>query len=301
MANSKKELVTIEAKVNAPIEKVWDVWTGPEHIIKWNAPSEDWHTTSAENDLRIGGRFNSRMEAKDGSFGFDFSGVYNEVDEHERIVYTLDDGRKVWTTFTKIDGGTELISTFEAENENPIEMQKAGWQSILNSFKNYSETPRNWVKLKFDVNINAPIETVYSKMISKDSYSQWTAEFNPTSSFKGSWDKGSKILFVGCDAEGNEEGMVSRIKENIPNKFISIKFTVKMESQSLHIIPSVKYPFTTFIPKTFNIHGLSQFYNSTVITISGNYPIVADSKIKWKTSTFSTLNIFQIKNYFIVN
>lgn len=223
MANSKKELVTIEAKVNAPIEKVWDVWTGPEHIIKWNAPSEDWHTTSAENDLRIGGRFNSRMEAKDGSFGFDFSGVYNEVDEHERIVYTLDDGRKVWTTFTKIEGGTEVISTFEAENENPIEMQKTGWQSILDTFKKYVETPRNWVKLKFDVNINAPIDTVYSSMISKDTYSQWTAEFNPSSSFKGSWDKGSKILFVGCDAEGNEEGMVSRIKENIPNKFISIE------------------------------------------------------------------------------
>ncbi|PKL79724.1 MAG: polyketide cyclase [Ignavibacteriae bacterium HGW-Ignavibacteriae-4] len=142
MQNSKKELVTIEAKVNAPIEKVWELWTGPEHIIKWNTASEDWHTTSAENDLRIGGKFSSRMEAKDGSFGFDFGGIYSEVDEHERIVYTLDDDRKVWTTFTKIDGGTEVISTFEAESENPVDMQKGGWQSILDNFKKYSENSK---------------------------------------------------------------------------------------------------------------------------------------------------------------
>jgi uncharacterized protein YndB with AHSA1/START domain len=223
MENSKKELVTIDAKVNAPVDKVWELWTGPEHIIKWNAASEDWHTTSADNDLVVGGKFSSRMEAKDGSFGFDFGGVYDEVDEHERIVYTLDDGRKVWTTFTKIDGGTEIISTFEAESQNPIEFQKAGWQSILNNFKNYAEIPRNWVKLKFDVEINAPVDVVYSAMIGKETYSQWTAEFNPTSRFEGSWDKGAKILFMGCDEDGNEGGMVSRIKENIPNKFVSIE------------------------------------------------------------------------------
>ncbi len=223
MENIKKELVTIEAKVNAPVDKVWELWTGPEHIIKWNAANEDWHTTSAENDLVIGGRFNSRMEAKDGSFGFDFGGIYSEVDEQERIVYTLDDGRKVWTTFTKVDGGTEVISTFEAESQNPVEFQKAGWQSILDAFKKYTEIPRNWVKLKFDVEINAPVDVVYSSMISKDSYSQWTAEFDPSSSYEGSWDKGSKILFIGSDDKGNEGGMVSQIKENIPNKFISIK------------------------------------------------------------------------------
>lgn len=223
MQNSKKELVTIVAKVNAPIEKVWELWNGPEHIIKWNTANDDWQTTNSQNDLKIGGKFSSRMEAKDGSFGFDFGGVYNEIDEHERIVYTMGDDRKVWTTFTKIDGGTEVISTFEAESENPVDMQKAGWQSILDNFKKYSENSRNWVKLKFDVKIDAPVDLVYSKMIGKETYSQWTAEFNPTSSYRGSWDKGSKILFVGCDADGNEEGMVSRIKENIPNKFISIE------------------------------------------------------------------------------
>lgn len=139
MQNTKKELVTIEAKVNAPIDKVWELWTGPEHIIKWNAANDDWHTTSAENDLVIGGKFSSRMEAKDGSFGFDFGGVYDDVEPQEKIVYTLDDGRKVWTTFTKIEDTTEIISSFEAETENPVEMQKAGWQSILNNFKKYSE------------------------------------------------------------------------------------------------------------------------------------------------------------------
>ena len=223
MENAKNELVTIEAKVNAPVDKVWELWTGPEHIIKWNAANEDWHTTSAENDLVIGGRFNSRMEAKDGSFGFDFGGVYNEVDAQERIVYTMDDGRKVWTTFTKVDGGTEVITSFEAESENSVELQKTGWQSILDAFKKYAEIPRNWVKLKFDVEINAPVDVVYSAMIGKETYSQWTAEFDPSSRFEGSWDKGSKIQFIGCDENGIEGGMVSQIKENIPNKFISIK------------------------------------------------------------------------------
>lgn len=223
MQNSKKELVTIVAKVNAPIEKVWELWNGPEHIIKWNTANDDWQTTNSQNDLKIGGKFSSRMEAKDGSFGFDFGGVYDEVDEHERIVYTMGDDRKVWTTFTKVDGGTEIITTFEAESQNPVKFQKAGWQSILNSFKKYSEVPQNWKKLRFDIEIDAPVDLVYSTMIGKETYSQWTAEFNPTSSYRGSWDKGSKILFVGCDADGNEEGMVSRIKENIPNKFISIE------------------------------------------------------------------------------
>lgn len=133
--------ITIQATITAPVEVVWQFWTEPEHIQNWNAASDDWHTTKAENDLRPGGTFSSRMEAKDGSFGFDFSGIYDEIKEYQYIAYTLGDGRKVQITFTgNSDDETNIVSTFEAETQNPIEMQKGGWQAILNNFKKYTES-----------------------------------------------------------------------------------------------------------------------------------------------------------------
>ncbi|MEO5644307.1 MAG: SRPBCC family protein [Bacteroidia bacterium] len=134
-----KTKITVEATVNAPTEKVWEFWTLPEHIKKWNNASEDWHSPSAENDLRNGGKFRTRMEAKDGSFGFDFGGTYDEVKTNERIAYTLEDGRTVDIRFN-VDGNTTTITeTFEAETENSIELQQGGWQAILNNFKKYAE------------------------------------------------------------------------------------------------------------------------------------------------------------------
>ena len=134
-----KETITVETLIKAPIEKVWQFWTTPEHITKWNNASEDWHTTRAENDLEPGGKFLSRMEAKDGSFGFDFEGIYTDVITHEKISYTTLDDRKVAITFSQTKNGIQITETFEAENENPLEMQKLGWQAILNNFKNYTE------------------------------------------------------------------------------------------------------------------------------------------------------------------
>lgn len=131
--------VTIRNTIQAPIEKVWNYWTRPEHIIKWNNASDDWHTPHAENDLRVGGKFLSRMEAKDGSFGFDFEGVYDQVILHEKIAYSMSDGRKVETTFIKEGDQTKIISTFDAEHENSIDMQRSGWQAILDNFKKYTE------------------------------------------------------------------------------------------------------------------------------------------------------------------
>ena len=136
----EKTKVTVEATVNAPVEKVWNIWTGPEHIVKWNTASPDWHTPKAENDLRVGGRFLSRMEAKDGSFGFDFGGTYNVVDTNKRIVYTMDDGRQADTTFKTENGKTLVTTIFDAESQNPVEMQKGGWQAIMNNFKSYTES-----------------------------------------------------------------------------------------------------------------------------------------------------------------
>nr|WP_068887338.1 SRPBCC family protein [Pedobacter panaciterrae] len=140
MNTTEKTTVTIEATINAPVEKVWNLWTSPEHIIKWNSASEDWHTPKAENDLRVGGAFSSRMEAKDGSFGFDFGGIYDEVETHKLIAYTLGDDRKVKIIFTPDGNTTKITESFDAETQNPVEMQKGGWQSILNSFKKYTET-----------------------------------------------------------------------------------------------------------------------------------------------------------------
>lgn len=132
--------ITIETLVNASAEKVWNFWNDPAHIVLWNAATPEWHTPRASNDVRAGGEFNFRMEAKDGSFGFDFFGVYDEVKPMEYIEYTMGDNRKVKISFKNTEGGVHIVQNFEAENENPVEMQRAGWQSILDNFKKYSES-----------------------------------------------------------------------------------------------------------------------------------------------------------------
>ena len=135
-----KNMINIEALVNAAPERVWDYWTKPEHIMEWNSASPDWHTPHAQNDLRPGGSFSSRMEARDGSMGFDFGGVYDDVIPYEHISYTLGDGRKVIVTFEAEGGATRVRESFTPESENPEEFQKAGWQSILDNFKKYAES-----------------------------------------------------------------------------------------------------------------------------------------------------------------
>jgi uncharacterized protein YndB with AHSA1/START domain len=137
---NKATVITVEATINAPIGKVWKYWTEAEHVKHWNNASEDWHTPKAENDLRVGGSFTYRMEAKDGSFGFDFGGVYSEVKQHERIDYKMADDRKVENTFKGDDTSTHVVIHFDAETQNPVEMQKGGWQAILNNFKTYTES-----------------------------------------------------------------------------------------------------------------------------------------------------------------
>lgn len=131
--------LTIATTINATPKKVWDYWTQPEHIIKWNFASDDWHCPKAENDLRAGGKMCSRMEAKDGSFGFDFEAIYDEVKYQEKITYTMLDGRVATTKFEDLDGKTKVTTTFDPETQNPVEMQRDGWQAIINNFKNYVE------------------------------------------------------------------------------------------------------------------------------------------------------------------
>lgn len=139
MSTENKTPVTVAATVNAPVEKVWETYTQPAHITQWNAASEDWHSPKAENDLRVGGKFSYRMEAKDGSFGFDFGGTYDEVEQHKKIAYTMEDGRRVSVEFNPDGSNTQVSTVFDAEDQNPVEMQRDGWQAILNNFKNYTE------------------------------------------------------------------------------------------------------------------------------------------------------------------
>lgn len=140
METAEKTIVTIETVVNAPIEKVWEHWNSPESIKSWCFATEEWHAPAAENDLKEGGRFKTRMEAKDGSFGFDFGGAYTQVKTNERIEYVMDDGRKVQITFETVPGGTKVVEKFEAEGTNSVDMQKAGWQAILDNFRKYTES-----------------------------------------------------------------------------------------------------------------------------------------------------------------
>jgi uncharacterized protein YndB with AHSA1/START domain len=132
--------IKIETTINKNIEKVWDFYTKPEHIVKWNTASEDWHTTKAENDLRPGGTFSSRMEAKDKSEGFDFTGTYTNVIPFEKIQYKMTDDRKVEASFQPKDqSNTHITIEFDPENENSLELQQQGWQAILDNFKKYVE------------------------------------------------------------------------------------------------------------------------------------------------------------------
>lgn len=215
--------IKVETIIHAPVEKVWKCWIEPKHIMQWNKASDDWHTPRAENDFRVGGKFLSRMEAKDGSWGFDFTGTYTTIKEHHEIEYTLDDGRKVQVSFFAKGNETTVTEIFEGEHTHPVEMQQTGWQAILDSFKKHVEASGKLEPLHFETNINSNAEKVYRTMLDEKHYAAWTAEFNPTSHYTGSWEKGAKILFLGKDKNGNTEGMVSRIIENIPNRFISIE------------------------------------------------------------------------------
>jgi uncharacterized protein YndB with AHSA1/START domain len=134
---SENPSIKVEAIIDAPLEKVWEYWTSPQHIINWNFASPDWHCPNVENDLRAGGAFSYTMAAKDGSMSFDFNGNYNEVLENQRIVYHIEDGRKVEVNFSIQNDKVKIVEIFETENMNSLELQEMGWQAILNNFTNY--------------------------------------------------------------------------------------------------------------------------------------------------------------------
>lgn len=140
MQAPQKTLITVEVTISAEPEHVWECWTQPEHIMKWNFASPDWCCPAATNDLRVGGAFSWRMEAKDGSMGFDYSGSYEDVMPISRIEVRLDDDREVKIYFEPNEDGVHVIETFEIEDQNSADMQRAGWQAILDNFKKHAES-----------------------------------------------------------------------------------------------------------------------------------------------------------------
>ncbi|PJZ46393.1 SRPBCC family protein [Leptospira brenneri] len=132
--------ITVQSTINADNKKVWDYYNQPEHITHWNFASDDWQCPWAKIDLRVGGKYSARMEAKDGSFGFEFEATYDKVIDQKLIGYTMEDGRKATVEFESLGNNTQVTVKFDAENENSIEMQQGGWQAILDNFKKYVES-----------------------------------------------------------------------------------------------------------------------------------------------------------------
>jgi uncharacterized protein YndB with AHSA1/START domain len=223
ISNEKSTVLTVATTVHAPVEKVWECWTIPIHIMHWNHASDDWHTSRAENDFHAGGKFSYRMESRDGKSGFDFSGTYTRIVQFRQIEIMLDDNRTVVVFFDADKNETHLNERFEAEHINPPELQRGGWQAILEHFRKYVETSGSLGILHFNIAIDASPDKVYRTLIDKKGFTEWTSVFNAASHFEGTWEKGTKMLFLGKDADGKTGGMASRIKENIAGRFISIE------------------------------------------------------------------------------
>lgn len=235
-----KKIITVSTEVNVSLEKAWEIWIDPIHVLHWYHASDDWFTTYAENDLRVGGKFLNRMAARDGSMEFDFWGIYTWVQVSEKLAIMLGDDRRMEVRFAHENGKTTVTEIFETEQTNPVEMQRLGWQAILNNFKKYVEAGERLEKLHFEIVINASVDVVFRKMLDADIWKEWTVGFNPASRFEGNWEKGSKIIFLGTDQNGETGGMVSRIRENIQNKFLSIEHVAVIhEGQEITTGPEV--------------------------------------------------------------
>ena len=219
---TRKSKITVSNDIAAPVNQVWTAYNSPIHIVKWNSASPDWHCPSAKNELEPGGSFSYRMEAKNGSMGFDFEGVFQEVKPNELISYVMGDGRKAEVVFEDKGKQTAITVTFDVEPTNSEELQRNGWQAILDNFKKHVEDFQH-DSMHFEIQINAPTSKVFDIMLADETYRDWTTAFHPGSYFKGDWSKGSKILFLGPGPDGKESGMVSRIADRLTNKYISIE------------------------------------------------------------------------------
>jgi uncharacterized protein YndB with AHSA1/START domain len=258
--------ITIRTTVHAPVEKVWQLWTDPEHIMNWNYATSDWHTPYASNDLRKEGNFLYRMEDKKGTTGFDFEGTYTELLPYEKIEFRMTDGRYVTVEFIPDNDVTSIIERFEPEENHPVELQKLGWQAILTNFRKYAEAVSDKEKMHFDIHIHASPEKVFNIMLDKNHYKEWASVFNQASRYEGSWKKGSEIRFLGTDREGNTGGMISRVADYVPGQFVSIEHLgIIQEGNEITSGPEVK----NWAGTTEN-YSFAKHENGTLLTIDAD-------------------------------
>ncbi|MBE7176319.1 MAG: SRPBCC family protein [Mucilaginibacter polytrichastri] len=216
MTTTENQTITVEATVSSPLELVWKLWNDPLHVTQWNAASPEWHCPSADSDLREDGRFSARMAARDGSFGFDFGGTYTTVKPNEQVSYVMDDGRKTDVYFSAEGDKTHIKETFDAETTNPVDMQRGGWQAILDNFKLYAEYAAVNPPHHFTTLIDAPRERVWEKITGRESYMEWAGAAWPGSGLIGEWTQGSTIDFVDVQHSGTR----ARISELRKDEFI---------------------------------------------------------------------------------
>ncbi len=235
MRTFNQNSVTVATTVDVPADKIWKYWTEPQHIVQWCYASSDWHAPFAENVLKVDGRFRITMASKDDTHKFDFEGVYTRINFHHSIEYTMSDGRRVYIFFIPDGHQTKIEETFETEDLHSTEQQREGWQAILDNFREYAEKTWKSSVFHFETRIKASPQKVYTLMIDKNSYEKWTSVFSPGSRYVGDWEKCSKIMFLGLGEDGKEGGMISRIRDNIPFRYISIEHLgVIKDGQEIH-------------------------------------------------------------------
>ncbi len=227
--NTSESKITVSVRIPVDLPTVWRLWNDVHAIRQWYHASEDWHTPRATHDLEQGKSFSYRMEAKDGTEGFDMQGKFISVIPQKFISYVMEDGRLVEISFKEQDNETVIEERLDPENINSEDLQRTGWQRILNNFSTYVLKQQELVPFQFQKFISAEPMAVYDVMIHPTKYTQWTAPFCPGSYFEGSWEKGAHIKFVGPEKDGQAGGMLGHILENTPGKFISIKYDGSFE------------------------------------------------------------------------
>ncbi|MCH7409433.1 SRPBCC domain-containing protein [Belliella sp. DSM 111904] len=223
-----KNPIEVRTAIKSNLEQVWNAWIDPKHIVNWNFASDTWHCPAAQLELKKGGRFTYTMAAKDGSMAFDFSGVFEQVQEMKILTFKLDDGRAVEVEFQQDGEEVLLIERFEPEQLNDVDLQKSGWQAIVDNFRIYVQglSEDEKVEISIETQIDAPKSTVFEVMLADKTYREWVSAFHPGSYFIGSWDKvGGELLFVGPNEQGEDSGMIAEVLEYAYGEKVTLIYT----------------------------------------------------------------------------
>lgn len=228
------EKITVSTIVNCNRDKAWRIWNDPFAIREWHTASPDWHTPRAVNNLKEGQTFSYRMESLDGTNGFDMEGQYTRIVQRNLIEYTMADGRQVSIAFEEKDGKTYITEIFDPENVNPAELQRQGWQNILDNYKARAEKETELCPLHYEILIGVRPALVYRTMTDSKQFRVWASAFCEGSYFEGSWQKDAEIRFLATNERGEKAGMIGRVIENIINEYILIRYSRSFDESKEH-------------------------------------------------------------------